>query len=130
MPESSYGHSPCGYGKSLTLKPPHGLALPLSLGARLRVPAPHGISYVAVMQIAVAQLSQPCLVPGRGYLVQTAPALDLRSGQTAVLPRQQSSARRAGAILLDVSGQVVVSRPLVHHRPPYLRRSSRSSAKP
>jgi hypothetical protein len=69
---------------------------------------------VAAGQVRVAQLAQPWLVLGLGHLVQPVPALGLRSGQAAVLLREQSNARRAGTILFDVPRQVVVSRPLVH----------------
>ena len=84
--------------------------------ARLRFPGALWlrIGHVAVLQVRVAELPQPWLVLGRGHLAQPVPALGLCSGQAAMLPREESSARRAGTILLDVPRQVVVSRRLVH----------------
>jgi hypothetical protein len=85
------------------------------------------ISRVAALLVRVAQLPRPWLMLGGGYLVQPLPALGLRGGQAAVLLREENGARRTGAILLDVSRQVVVFRPLIHHRLPYLRRSAQST---
>jgi hypothetical protein len=85
----------------------------------------HGFLSRILRFLAIARMTGG-LFFGGGYLVQPIPALGLRSGEAAVLLREQNNARRAGTILLDVSRQVVVSRRLGHHRLPYLRRSSQS----
>jgi hypothetical protein len=73
---------------------------------------------VAVQQAKLPELGWPRLALRRGHLIQPVPAFSLGRGQAALLLREESGAGRARGIMLDISRHVVVSWPLVHHRPP------------